>query len=227
MILSTFRTRVRERLRDVGSTVYHEDSYINNVTDGAVLEAWPILVRKVRHFYLGHQSYTGITDAVGGSSNERYTLPTTFRGWGQLRRTDSGDDRPIVKFVDAFTIDQYRWSSRPYTRDSNVPSMSGEACALYSSTQFQIIPAPAATSYTYDLLFLRAHTTASADGNTVDVPDQALNYLINKVAFILTADDEDPAVQGKREMLSISEDMILREEVQTHLPPAPTVENWF
>ena len=181
MNLSTFRARVRREARDIGSAVFYEDDLIENVLDDWVRENWPEVVRKVPRFYLDRQSYTGITDAVAGTNDEVYTLPATFRAFLSLRRTDTSD-KPLLRFVQTKVQDAYRFLYQPfYETDSPFTSSTGESWSFYTATQFQIIPAPTATTFTYEFLFLHDHSTPIADGDTVDIPDEALSLAINDV----------------------------------------------
>ena len=226
MILTTFRARVRTVLRDLATSTYFEDAVLDNVLDDWITESWPSLVRRVPQFYLVHDNAFSLADTVVGTDNEQYTLPVDFRAKGQLRRRDR-IDRPVVRYVDPFVIDEYRFAPTPlYNPDPSSPTTSGEVWTLYTSANFMIIPAPV-SGYTYALSYYRKHTAAASGSSTIDVPEEALPLAINSVAWELLARDNDPAAEQAQGILQRSMSqwgMVTPIETRGTLPD---VERWW
>lgn len=201
MILSDFRTRVRNRLRDTASQF--SDALIWQTLDESIISQQQLIHQRVPNYYLASQAYTGITNAEASSDNERYTLPTDFRHHLKLRRTDLAGD-PVLIYVPIGTIDDYRFiGSRPFIDDPNLLQPADQYWTLYDSNSLIMVPAPTATSYTYRLDYIRKHVTADADGETVDIPDIAIPYMITYVAWSILSDDGDANADRLKERLAI------------------------
>ena len=183
MLLSAFRTRVKEKLTDLDtSNPFFSDTRIDNQLDDWIRDNWLTIVRKVPHHYFEVAAFIGVTDAVVSTNNERYTLPTDFRAIGFLQRTDL-DHKPKLRFVARNDHDTWRFILDPlYVRDDDAIITSLETWSIFNKTQFQILPAPTATSFTYDMIYYKQHTTAAAGGDTVDIPDDFLTMAIVGVA---------------------------------------------
>jgi hypothetical protein len=228
MILSDFRDRIRQRLRDTAATPRYTDAYLTDVIDEAIDEMWPTLSQKSTHFYRKESTaFTGITNAVASTNNEQYTTPTDFRARGDLRRNDLSD-KPTLRYVDLQYIDDWRIKAQQfYSPDPLSPSGTSEVWSLYNSTNFIIIPAPAATSYTYILTYLRTHTTASADGNTVDIPDEAISLLIQKCTLDVLTDNDDPAAKMRFSHFQNALTRYLGQNVHKQQDVVPAVERFW
>ena len=225
MILSTFRARIRQRLRDESTN--YSDAYLNEAIDEAISELWPIFMDRVPHFYRKETIFTGITDAVAATSNEQYTLPTDFRSRGTLRRNDL-PNKPAMRYIQPNYIDDWRYRLvGPYTPDPQSPSQTFEVWSIFDKTNFIIIPAPSATTFKYKLQFFRKHTTASADGNTVDIPDEAVTLLISKIALDILTDDDDPS--SKLRFAHFQNQLTVFQGVTPHRQTdvVPEVERWW
>lgn len=219
MTPAAFRTRVKERLSDSGSVF--TDTMIDNAVDDWVRDTWPDILRKVSHYYLKTASYTGVTDAQD-ADNELYLLPSDFRSFAFLRRSDLSNT-PLVEFVERAIVEDMRYvGNYKLYENSDAPVGSGETWSLYDSTQFILIPAPTATSYTYKLTYFRTHDNTSK----IDVPDEYLSRAVNETAYILAVMDDDPLAEKLGQLVQLSRSNFSKVSPDNEAAVVPEVRLW-
>jgi len=197
MTPSAFQTRVKERLSDSGGVF--TTTMIDNAVDDWVRDTWSEILRKVPHYYLKTASYIGITDAQD-AANELYLIPTDMRAFAFLRRSDLSNT-PTVEYVERAIVEDMRYIANwlPYN-NPDAPVGSGETWSLYDPTQFILIPAPTATSFTYTMTYFRVHDNSSK----IDVPEEFLTRAINEVAYMLALMDDDPVADKLLKLVQLS-----------------------
>lgn len=188
--LSVLRTRVRGILRDkttrpdaTAITPFWSDTEVNDAINAAVEARSGLITQIDPRFYLSTKTYTGITDAITGTSSEQYKLPgcesdasSIIKQWVVLRRSDL-ETYPALHWVEPDVHDPVSaglvglfdglFSDYPENLFS-----SSESVSIISSTRFRIKPAPAETTYTYKLWYIRQPTSmVNTDALTMDAPD--------------------------------------------------------
>lgn len=195
--LTTMTTKVRRRLADKttrrdGTSIsnpFYPDADITAAVNDCVRERQPDIIAQDKTFYLRTPAadYIGITNAVAASgliiANEQYELPTDFKDFVKLVRSDL-PGYPVVKKVkhdeqEALKISG-AWLFYGFyaTYPENV-TPTHETCAVVSgvtsnakTNRLRILPAPASTSYTYRLWYQRQPTEVSSGTHEIDIPDE-------------------------------------------------------
>ncbi|MFQ6608920.1 MAG: hypothetical protein ACE5EE_10375 [Fidelibacterota bacterium] len=214
-----FRTRVRERLSDSGSVF--DDTMIDNALEDWARDIWPEILRKLPHYYIARASYTGVTDAQD-ADNEVYLLPSNFRSFAYLRRSDLSN-RPTVEYVPNAIVQDMEFIAHAQLYDNpDAPLGSGETWSLYDATQFTIIPAPSATSFTYELTYFKVPDHTSK----VDVPDEFLSRAVTEVAYLLALVDDDPLAEKLAQAVQLARNNMHKVSPDNQASVVPEVRLW-
>lgn len=203
-------TKVRRRLADAstrrdGTSVtnpFHSDATVQAAINDAVRERQSDIIAQDKTFYLTTAAFVGITDAVAATSNQQYNLPSDFKDWVKLGRSDL-PSYPTVKLVPHEFQDAYRYRAWDFfagfyaTYPENL-SPSDETAAILTgvatgarTNRFRILPAPASTSYTYTLWYIRTPTEPSQTTYIVDIPDEWQEVVALDTALYLAAISND------------------------------------
>ncbi len=205
-------TKVRRRLADKttrrdGTAItnpFYPDADIFLAVADAIRERQTDIIAADRSWYRQQKTadYVGITDAIAASgpivANEQYDLPSDFKDFEKLVRSDLAG-YPVVRKVDHQVQEALRirgaWLFAGFyaVYPENV-TPTYETCAVVTGmssnsrkNRLRILPAPAATSYTYRLWYQRQHTEATAGAHELDIPDEWQEVIALDTALYLCA----------------------------------------
>lgn len=214
---SAMQEKVRRRLSDRSTrpdgtsvtTPEHPSADIQTQINDTVRLRQSDILQHDPSFYKTRQTFTGQTDAVVGTSNEQYTLPTSpaFLSWVELRRTDLSN-YPLVPLVPYDEQDSRRFTgffSGFYSANPSALSPATESAALLTTLasnlivqRFRILPAPASTSYTYALWYMRKPVEPSDDAHNLDIPDDWQDLIAIEAALELAESKNEPLADTLR-----------------------------
>lgn len=208
-------TKVRRRIGDkttrsdgTSITPFHPAADVQAAINDCLRERQPLIITQDPTWYQSETNYIGITDAVASTDDEQYTLPTDFRAWIRLARTDL-NYLPTVKKVERSELDMiYQQNGHLFAGDSQLSE--NELCAILTGmtsnarvNRLRIVPAPASTSYTYRLFYQRIPTEPSSDSHDLDMPDEWAEVIALDAALYLanTVNSETvPGIERQRDL---------------------------
>jgi len=196
-MVSKIRLRLQDRsTRRDGTAITtprFSDTDLNTVINDVIRDRQPLIAEMDKSWYRSTADYT--------ASGETYSLPSGFKQWEELRRSDLSS-YPIVPLIDYNEQDAAKyayaslWSGFYAVHPENI-APAGSSAALLSTTQFRILPAPT-SSMTYRLFYQRVPTEPTADSSNLDIPDN-FQEVISLDAALYLASSVDAEVAGRIE----------------------------
>ena len=221
----TMQTQIRRRIADDGTTEFYSDTFINDIIDAVCITWGTVINRYVPNFYLAHQAYTGVTDALD-ANYEFYDYPADHVAFVKLERrygTGTGTVYQTVKQVNEEDQDKYRIAGASLLSLPDSLTNIQQTVSNWGD-RFRLIPAPTNSSYLYRLKYLRRPTTSASDEAVLDIPDEWGEVIRLACAIKVLSRSSDaatnPMIQNLREELN-QEFGILKE---SHRRKAMTIE---
>lgn len=203
----TMRTEIRRRIADDGSTSFYSNALINDHIDSRMLTWSTVINRYAPNFYIAHQSYTGVDDALD-ADYEFYSYPSDFISFIKLeRRFGSGNGVVWQRLLEINSEDQDKYRVSGVTLLTLPDSISNLQQTVSNwGSKFRLIPAPSNTSYLYRLKYLRRPTVAASDEAVLDIPDEWAEVIRLAVAIkVLTRSSDEasnPMIAGLKTELN-------------------------
>lgn len=209
--------KVRLRLQDrttrrdgtAISTPRFSDTDISTALNDAIRERQPLIQTLDASFYLTVLDFVGVTDAIAASSSttlpivagQQYDLPSGFKELVRLARRDI-TNFPTVRLV------PYSAQDTIYSNGGNLFASTAEDVVTSETVSFvtssvttstknriRIVPAPASSSYTYRLFYIRLPVAPAVSSDTLDFPSPFLEIITLDAAIELAASVGDPMAQ--------------------------------
>ena len=160
--LLNVRDNVRLLLRDTDSdNPTHSNNYLNLLINQELRSMHNYLKNADESYLLTFTTYVAQTDAVSGTDNERYTLPTTFGSFvGAVWLGDNARD-PIIPMQKSAIGGRNTVTGKPIW-------------IYFKGNEFGLIPAPDAKK-TIELWNIPKYVNLSADGDLLTIPDDYIN----------------------------------------------------
>lgn len=190
-------TKVRRRIADkttrrdgTSITPFHPAADVQAAINDSLRERQPQIISQDASFYVTETTYIGVTDAVVSTNDEQFNLPSNFKDFIRLCRTDL-TYLPTVKKVTREEADTIYYA-KGYLFANDVQLSENEVCAVLTgmtsnarTNRVRILPAPASTSFTYKLFYTRVPTEPSSDSHELDMPDEWAEVIALDAALYL------------------------------------------